>query len=81
MAGRGKYLDKNGYVLPNQIMQKHLDKVQKIAERDNYQTMIWSDMLFRLKNNGEYYMDNPEIIGQEARNALPENVIPVYWDY
>ncbi len=25
MTGRGKYLDKNGYVLPNQIMQKHLD--------------------------------------------------------
>lgn len=81
MVGRGKYLDKNGYVPPYQIMQEHLKKVQEIADKYGYESLIWSDMLFRLVNNGEYYTDNPEILGPEAREALPEHVTPVYWDY
>lgn len=81
MVGRGKYLDKNGYVSIGKIMQEHLNMVQKIADKYGYQTMIWSDMLFRMCNNGVYYTENPEIIGREAREALPENVLPVYWDY
>ena len=42
--------------------------------------MIWSDMLFCNSNSGEYYTENPEIIGQEACGALHENVLPVFWD-
>lgn len=84
MVGRGKYLEKNGYVPPYQIMQEHLNKVQEIANKYHYQTMIWSDMLFCISNNNGMYLyhtDNPGVIGQEAWDALPENVIPVYWDY
>lgn len=81
MVGRGKYFDRNGYVPIARIMREHLKKVQSIADKYGYQSMIWSDMLFRLCNNGEYYTENPEIIGQESREALPANVCPVYWDY
>lgn len=81
MVGRGKYLDKHGYVPIAEIMREHLKKVQEIADKYGYQSMIWSDMLFRLCNNGEYYTENPEIIGQESRETLPDNVTPVYWDY
>lgn len=81
MIGRGKYLDRYGYEPIETIMQKHLMKVQSIANKYGYQSMMWSDMLFRITNHGEYYTENPEIIGQQARSALPDNVIPVYWDY
>lgn len=80
MIGRGKYLDKNGYVPLYKIMKKHLNKVQEIAKKYNYQPLIWSDML-KLCNNGASCAENIEIMGQEARDVLPENVIPVYWDY
>lgn len=81
MVGRGKYLDKNGYAPIETIMMEHLNKVQELAEKYGYQTMIWSDMLFRSLNGGEYYTDNPNIIETEESNVLPENIIPVYWDY
>lgn len=81
MLGRGKYLDQNGYVPMEKIMQEHLRKVQSIADKYGYKSLIWSDMLFRICNNGEYYTENPEIIDQRAQKALPENVIPIYWDY
>lgn len=81
MVGRGKYLDRHGYEPIGKIMREHLQKVQAIADKYGYQGMIWSDMLFRISNNGEYYTENPEIIGQESRDALPDNVTPIYWDY
>lgn len=81
MVGRGKYLNKHGYMPIEKIMREHLQRVQAIADKYGYQSMIWSDMLFRLCNNGEYYTENPEIIGQKSRDALPEHVCPVYWDY
>ncbi len=81
MVGRGMYLDKNGYAPVGAIMQRHLNRVRELAKKYGYRIMIWSDMIFRSVNGGEYYINNPEIIGQEARDALPEDVIPVYWDY
>lgn len=81
MVGRGKYLDKHGYTPIGKMMQEHLNKVRDIADKYGYRCMIWSDMLFRITNNGGYYTEEQEMIGQEARDALPENVIPIYWDY
>lgn len=81
MVGRGRYLDKNGYTPTGTVMRRHLNRVREIAEKYGYRIMIWSDMIFRSVNGGEYYTDNSEIIGQEARDALPGNIIPVYWDY
>lgn len=81
MIGRGKYFDQNGCVPIDKIMQEHLRKVKEIADKYGYQSMIWSDMIFCAVNGGAYITDRPEIINQDARNMLPENVVPVYWDY
>lgn len=81
MVGRGKYLDQNGYVPIEKIMQEHLSRVEAIADKYGYQSMIWSDMIFCAVNGGDYITDNPGIINQEARDMLPENVVPIYWDY
>lgn len=79
--GRGKYLDKNGYSPSIEIIRPHLKKVQEIADKYGYTSLIWSDMLFRTFNNGNYYTENPDIITEKAMDAVPENVTPVYWDY
>lgn len=81
MTGRGKYFDKNGFVPIDKIMQEHLIRVKEIADKYGYQSMIWSDMIFCAVNDGDYITDNPKIIDKTARDMLPENVVPVYWDY
>ena len=78
--GKGNYLDKNGYENQGDIIRKHLNRVTEIAEKYGYELMIWSDMFFRDWNNGGYYAPKTTIPEEYVR-ALPESVIPVYWDY
>ena len=80
MLGRGKHLDIHGYETVNDIMKRHLDRICKIAEKYDYELMIWSDMYFRPWNNGNYVIPKCEM-PQEVKDALPSSVIPVYWDY
>lgn len=79
--GLGKYLDKHGYNNRCEILLKHLDKVVEIAKKYGFKPMIWSDMFFRLINNGEYYMKNVGKIQQEIIDKTPRDVKWVYWDY
>ena len=78
--GLGKYLDKHGYHNRFDIMMGHLTRVVEIARKYGYQPMMWSDMFFRLANEGEYYATgkpiDPAIIAK-----VPEDVSLVYWDY
>ncbi len=80
MLGRGKHLDLYGYQTNAEIIKDHLNRVCKIAEKYNYEPMIWSDMLFRPWNNGEYYTGRVNM-PKEYVEAVPKNVSPVYWDY
>ncbi len=80
MVGLGKYLDKHGYTPRNQIIIEHLEKVLAIGEKYGFKGMIWSDMFFRLNNNGAYYLDDP-VLPQEVIDSTPKNVDLVYWDY
>ncbi len=80
MLGRGKHLDKYGYETVNDIMKRHLARVCEIAEKYGYEVMIWSDMYFRPWNGGGYVIPKCEM-PKEVVEALPESVIPVYWDY
>ena len=77
--GRGKYHDINGCESQAEIMKKHLARVTEIAKKYGYELMIWSDMFFR-GWNGSYYADKTKIPEDYVR-AVPEGVIPVYWDY
>lgn len=80
MLGRGKYLTMNGYEPVYDIMKRHLARVCEIAKKYDYEVMIWSDMFFRPWNNGAYTVPKSQI-PKEFVDALPESVIPVYWDY
>lgn len=78
--GRGKHLDKFGYETVDVIMKRHLGRIVEIANKYDYELMIWSDMYFRPWNDGKYYIEKKKI-PQEYIEALPASVIPVYWDY
>ena len=78
--GRGAYLDKYGYEPTSEILRKHLARVKEIAEKYGYTPMIWTDMFFRPWNNKIYHIPACEM-PKEYVDALPEGVIPVYWNY
>jgi hypothetical protein len=82
MLGRGKHLDLHGYEPISSIMKRHLDRVCEIAKKHGYEdVMIWSDMYLRAFNNGDYYLSDFVKVPKDIVEAVPENVIPVYWDY
>ena len=80
MLGRGKHLDVHGYEPVNVIMKRHLERICDIAKKYDYELMVWSDMFFRPWNDGEYFIPKCDI-PKEVVASLPQNVIPVYWDY
>ena len=80
MLGLGKYLDENGYRNRFDILFEHLKKVIAIAEKYNFKPMMWSDMFFRLANNGEYYPQH-KYISKEVKEKTPRDIGLVYWDY
>ncbi|MFS0821226.1 beta-N-acetylhexosaminidase [Bacillus sp. 1P02SD] len=78
--GLGRYLDKNGYEERFAIMNKHLEKVVKITEGLGLQSMIWSDMYFRLGSKYGGYYDLDAKIPQDVIASIPNTQL-VYWDY
>ena len=80
MVGLGKYLDKHGLRDRFDILCEHLDKVVKIAEKYGFRPMMWSDMFFRLLNQGNYYADG-SVFDRSVVDKVPQNLDLVYWDY
>ena len=79
--GRGVFLDRNGYERPFDIFNRHLARVNGICRKYGLEPMIWSDMYFRLGNPQQEYYDCASKIPDDVRDAIPENVRLVYWDY
>ena len=67
-AGRGAYLDKNGYVEKSELLRKHLNSVLSIAEKYGFTCKVYADMFL---HNGDFENEKP----------LPHNVKFVYWNY
>ena len=81
MLGRGNYLEAHGYTPKPEIMNRHLARVNEIVKKYGYEPMIWSDMFFRaFSPTNQYYFPKIEM-PEQAKEGLPENVIPIYWDY
>ena len=81
MMGLGRHLKLHGYEEKLTMMKRHLARVNEIAAKYGYlEPMIWSDMLFYDWNNGVYVVPKQEV-PEEYKNAVPKNVIPVFWDY
>ena len=79
-VGLGKYLNRHGYVNRSQLIIKHLGRVAEIAKKYGFSAHMWSDMFFRLINNGNYYGSDLHV-PEEIRQKLPENVELTYWNY
>ncbi|MCR8844550.1 beta-N-acetylhexosaminidase [Paenibacillus sp. SC116] len=80
--GRGKYLDKNGYVERFEIMMSHLDKVLEIVRRRSLKPMMWSDMFLKFTSaDGTEHFDTESQFSEEMAKRIPEDVDMVYWDY
>ena len=78
--GLGDYLRKNGYRNKQELMIEHLTRVQKICEDLGLETIIWSDMFFRvLSPTGSYY-EIPEGVDTFPFN-FSEKCHLTYWDY
>ena len=80
LLGRGKYYDLHGPENRFDILLSHLQKVCSIAERYHFQPMMWSDMFYRLANNGAYYASGSKF-DASIKAMIPENLTLVYWDY
>ena len=80
MVGLGKYLDKHGFSKRFDILLRHLNKVVDIARKHGFTPHMWSDMFFRLANNGEYYAVDGDIDKNIVKD-VPNGVELVYWDY
>lgn len=78
--GRGKYLTKNGYENPNNILLKHLNRVSEIGKKYNLEMIMWSDMFFSLATGGNYYATNAKF-DTSVGERIPDNVKLCYWDY
>lgn len=80
-VGLGKYLKINGYRADRtQIILEHLNKVSKIADKYDFNLLMWGDMFYKLagptqKDDGTFTVDST------IKEKIPSNVTLVYWDY
>ncbi len=80
--GRGKFLDRFGYVDGFELFNRHLARVNDLCGRAGYQRpTIWSDMYFRLSNPEQDYYDDRNPIPAAVKAKIPANVQLCYWDY
>ena len=81
--GRGKYMDRHGYVPQSELMQKHLARIGDILKKHGLHAMMWSDMYFHMAQPGS----TTKRIRRAARSAraivaaAPKDIDLVYWDY
>lgn len=80
MLGKGRYRDLHGEQDRSEILLQHLAKVCEITDKYGFEPMMWSDMFYRLANNGEYYGLNTKF-NDHIKKKIPEKVTLVYWDY
>ncbi len=78
--GRGRYLDLHGIQNRFDILLGHLNRVSDIADKYNFEPMMWSDMFYRLASGGSYY-EVASKFDESIKAKIPEKLTLVYWDY
>ncbi len=78
--GLGSYLRKNGYRPQQEIILEHLTRVQKICESMGLETIIWSDMFFRVLSPTGGYYQIPEGVDTFPFDFSKKCHL-TYWDY
>jgi len=77
---KGRYRQINGERDGTTVFLEHLARVCEITKKYDFEPMIWSDMFYRLANNGEYYSLNTKFPDHVAK-MVPKDLTLVYWDY
>lgn len=81
MLGLGKYKDIHGIEDRTELFIRHLHKVNEIAKKHGFETLMWSDMFMRLACNGEYYVSEDKITNKQKIIDANIETKQVYWDY
>ncbi len=79
--GRGRFLDRHGYVPPLTIFNEYMERLMAIINRHGLRPMMWSDMYFRASNNSNTYYGENIDVAPEIASAIPENMQLVFWHY
>lgn len=79
--GRGKFLDKHGYVPPFQMFNEYMERLIAITDRHGLTPMMWSDMYFRVNTDNNGYYEADTVVPQETIDQIPEGVELVFWHY
>ena len=80
--GRGKFLDKNGYVPAFELFGEYMSDLMRIVDKYGLEPMMWSDMYFRNHSTSRQdYYDPDTVIPEETRRTIPENMSLVFWHY
>ena len=80
--GRGKFLDKYGYVPPFEIFNEYMERLISITNKYGLVPMMWSDMYFRVHadDNLSYYKEET-VIPETTKKLIPKEVELVFWHY
>ena len=79
--GRGKFMDKHGYVSPFVIFTEFMERLVSITDAYGLTPMMWSDMYFRMGSENHLYYDENCEIPEDVKAKIPKNVELVYWHY
>lgn len=78
LFGLGKYREEHGDPDRFALFSRHVQRVAEIARKYGFSPMMWSDMYYRCIQ-GTYI--GHTAIPEHVREAVPENMSLVYWDY
>ena len=79
--GRGKFLDKHGYVPPFQIFTEYMERLVEITSKYGLTPLMWSDMYFRIASDSHSYYDECVDVPEEVKEKIPKEVELVFWHY
>ena len=79
--GRGKFLDKHGYVPPFQIFNEYMERLIGITDKYGLTAMMWSDMYFRISDPSHQYYEENTVVPPDVIEKIPTGVELVFWHY
>ena len=78
--GHGQFFEKHGLEPKLDIFNRHLKRVLGIAEKYDFESIIWADMYFSAEND-RYYGVEDAVVPQYAIDSAPTNVELCFWHY
>jgi len=79
-VGLGRFLEKHGVQDRFALLNRHLQRVTALCQKQGLEPMMWSDMFYRLGSKTNDYYDPDAAVPPEAIAAIPD-VALCYWDY